>query len=301
MLRYGIPEYRLPKGWMDRELNHVWELGATFKPNMRLGRDFHLGDIIDEYDAIYVGIGCYKSNELGIPGEDADGMVNALENLYNSTRGIPIPRLKGARVVVIGGGFTAIDCTRTSVRQGAAEVTLVYRRDLKDMPAADEAHEAIEEGARLIFQAAPTRMVTGDERQGHRRRVPAHEARRARRAGPPPAGADARHRVHRRVRHRARRHRPGSGAVVDRVRARRDPRRASRSTAAATSSPRSTSSAPTSRRSSPRATCAPAPRPWSRPSARAGAPRTRWTTGCAATTSTTRRSGASSPSRSRAS
>ena len=51
MLRYGIPQYRLPKGWMDRELNHVWELGATFKPNMRLGRDFHLGDIIDDYDA----------------------------------------------------------------------------------------------------------------------------------------------------------------------------------------------------------------------------------------------------------
>jgi formate dehydrogenase major subunit len=160
MLRYGIPQYRLPKAWMDRELDHVWELGASLKPNMRLGRDFHLGDIIDEYDAIYVGIGCYKSNELGIPGEDADGMVNALENLYNSTRGIPVPRLKGARVVVIGGGFTAIDCTRTSVRQGAAEVTLVYRRDLKDMPAADEAHEAIEEGARLIFQAAPTRIVT---------------------------------------------------------------------------------------------------------------------------------------------
>ena len=162
MLRYGIPQYRLPKGWMDRELNHVWELGATFKPNMRLGRDFHIGDIIDDYDAIYVGIGCYKPNELGIPGEDADGTVNALENLYNSTRGIPVPRLKGARVVVIGGGFTAIDCTRTSVRQGAAEVTLVYRRDLKDMPAADEVHEAIEEGARVIFQAAPTRIVTDD-------------------------------------------------------------------------------------------------------------------------------------------
>ena len=96
------------------------------------------------------------------PASIADGTVNALENLYNSTRGIPVPRLKGARVVVIGGGFTAIDCTRTSVRQGAAEVTLVYRRDLKDMPAADEAHEAIEEGARLIFQAAPVRIVTDE-------------------------------------------------------------------------------------------------------------------------------------------
>ena len=161
MLRYGIPAYRLPKEWMDRELNHVWELGATFRPNMRLGRDFHIADLLEQgYDAVYVGIGCYRSNEMGIPGEDADGVVNALENLYNSSRGVPIPALKGARVVVIGGGFTAIDCTRTSIRQSAAEVTLVYRRDLKDMPAQDEVHEAIEEGARVIFQAAPVRIVT---------------------------------------------------------------------------------------------------------------------------------------------
>src|SRR2546428_7831319 len=97
---------------------------------------------------------------MGIPGGDADGVVNARENLYNSSRGIPIPALQGARVVVIGGGFTAIDCTRTSIRQQAAEVTLVYRRDLKDMPAQDEVHEAIEEGARVIFQAAPVRIIT---------------------------------------------------------------------------------------------------------------------------------------------
>ena len=164
MLRYGIPEYRLPKGWMDRELNHVWELGATFLPNQRLGRDYHLADLLDRgYDAVFVGIGCYNSNEMGIPNEYADGTLNALENLYNSTRGVAVPRLKGARVVVIGGGFTAIDCTRTSLRQGAAEVTLVYRRDLKDMPAQDEVHEAIEEGAKVMFQAAPVRVVTGDD------------------------------------------------------------------------------------------------------------------------------------------
>jgi formate dehydrogenase major subunit len=97
---------------------------------------------------------------MGIPNEYADGTVNALENLYNSTRGVPVPRLKGADVVVIGGGFTAIDCTRTSLRQGANSVTIVYRRDLKDMPSQDEVHEAIEEGATVIFQAAPVRIVT---------------------------------------------------------------------------------------------------------------------------------------------
>ena len=145
---------------------------------MRLGRDFHIGDIIDEYDAIYVGIGCYKPNELGIPGEEADGTVNALENLYNSTRGIPSapegrPGRRHRRRI---HGHRLHPDQR---RQGAAEVTLVYRRDLKDMPAADEAHEAIEEGARVIFQAAPMRIVTDENEQGDRRRVPAHEARRA--------------------------------------------------------------------------------------------------------------------------
>src|SRR3990172_6365913 len=74
--------------------------------------------------------------------------------------GLPYPGHEGKRVVVIGGGFTSMDCTRTSVRQGAAEVTLVYRRDMKDMPASNEVHEAVEEGARAIFQAAPTRCVT---------------------------------------------------------------------------------------------------------------------------------------------
>ena len=92
MLRYGIPEYRLPKGWMDRELNHVWELGATFKPNMRLGRDFHIADLLGRATTRSTSASAATSrNELGIPGEDADGVVNALENLYNSTRGLPGP------------------------------------------------------------------------------------------------------------------------------------------------------------------------------------------------------------------
>ena len=302
MLRYGIPEYRLPKAWMDRELNHVWELGATFRPNMRLGRDFHIADLLEQgYDAVYVGIGCYKSNELGIPGEDADGVVNALENLYNSTRGLPIPALKGARVVVIGGGFTAIDCTRTSLRQGAAEVTIVYRRDLKDMPSQDEVHEAIEEGARVIFQAAPVRIVTDQEQQGDRRRVPAHAARRARREGPPPSGADARHRVRGRVRHGAGRHRPGAGAVVDRDRAGGDPG------PAGGQPPRHPGQRGGHLPHRPaqglrlRRRAVPGPPPWSRPSARGVARPTPSTTGCAATTWTTRRCAASCPSRSPAS
>jgi formate hydrogenlyase subunit 6/NADH:ubiquinone oxidoreductase subunit I/thioredoxin reductase len=114
---------------------------------------------------VVVAIGCYDTNKLGIPGEDADGVIDGLEFLRSATLGLDVPGHAGSRVVVIGGGFTSMDCTRTSVRLGASEVTLVYRRDMKDMPASNEVHEAIEEGATAIFQAGPTRVVT-DEATG---------------------------------------------------------------------------------------------------------------------------------------
>ena len=107
-----------------------------------------------------MAIGCYDTNKLGIPGEEAEGVIDGLEYLRIATLGLPYPGHAGTRVVVIGGGFTSMDCSRTSVRQGCSEVTLVYRRDMKDMPAANEVHEMLEEGARAIFQAAPTRVVT---------------------------------------------------------------------------------------------------------------------------------------------
>jgi formate dehydrogenase major subunit len=110
-----------------------------------------------------VAIGCYDTNKLGVPGEDAEEVLDGLEYLRTATLGLPYPGHAGKRVVVIGGGFTSMDCSRTSVRQGAAEVTLVYRRDMKDMPASNEVHEAIEEGVTAIFQAGPTRVITDDK------------------------------------------------------------------------------------------------------------------------------------------
>ena len=164
MLRYGIPQYRLPKvEILEAEYQSVTDLGGVMVTNAELGRDFTLDDLQNQgFDAVCIAIGCYEVNTLGVPGEDADGVLDGLEYLRIATLGLPYPGHKGKRVVVIGGGFTSMDCTRTSVRQGAAEVTLVYRRDMKDMPAANEVHEAIEEGARAIFQAAPTRVVTDD-------------------------------------------------------------------------------------------------------------------------------------------
>jgi NADPH-dependent glutamate synthase beta subunit-like oxidoreductase/formate hydrogenlyase subunit 6/NADH:ubiquinone oxidoreductase subunit I/ferredoxin len=162
MLRYGIPQYRLPKiEVLEAEYESVTRLGGRMVCDQALGRDFTLDDLQNQgFDAVVVAIGCYETNKLGVPGEDAAEVLDGLEYLRTATLGLPYPGHAGKRVVVIGGGFTSMDCSRTSIRQGAAEVTLVYRRDMKDMPAANEVHEAIEEGVSAIFQAGPTRVIT---------------------------------------------------------------------------------------------------------------------------------------------
>ncbi|HEX7222596.1 MAG TPA: FAD-dependent oxidoreductase [Candidatus Limnocylindrales bacterium] len=164
MLRYGIPQYRLPKvEILEAEYESVLRLGGKMVVNQGLGRDFTLDDLQNQgFDAVVVAIGCYDTNKLGIPNEDADGVIDGLEYLRTATLGLEYPEHAGKRVVVIGGGFTSMDCVRTSVRQGASEITLVYRRDMKDMPASNEVHEAIEEGVTAIFQAGPTRVITDD-------------------------------------------------------------------------------------------------------------------------------------------
>ena len=162
MLRYGIPQYRLPKvEVLEAEYESVTRLGGRVVCDQGLGRDFGLDDLQNQgFDAVVVAIGCYETNKLGVPGEDADEVLDGLEYLRTATLGLPYPGHAGKRVVVVGGGFTSMDCSRTSIRQGAAEVTLVYRRDMKDMPASNEVHEAIEEGVTAIFQAGPTRVIT---------------------------------------------------------------------------------------------------------------------------------------------
>ena len=162
MLRYGIPQYRLPKvEVLEAEYESVTRLGGRMVCNQALGRDFSLDDLqFQGFDAVLIAIGCYDTNKLGVPGEDAAECLDGLEYLRTATLGLPYPGHAGKRVVVIGGGFTSMDCSRTSIRQGAKEVTLVYRRDMKDMPASGEVHEAIEEGVTAIFQAGPTRVLT---------------------------------------------------------------------------------------------------------------------------------------------
>ncbi|MEO6890968.1 MAG: FAD-dependent oxidoreductase [Ktedonobacteraceae bacterium] len=163
MLRYGIPEYRLQKDMMDREINHVWQLGVDLQANVKLGRDFTVDDLFAQgFDAVYLAIGAWTSNPLGAPGEDADGVVNAIAFLAEKVEGKSVPVHVDNEVIVLGGGFTTFDCTRTSLRLGA-KVHTAYRRSAKEMTATpEEIEDAEAEGTELIFYAQATRVVTED-------------------------------------------------------------------------------------------------------------------------------------------
>jgi len=160
MLRYGIPAYRLPKEEvLDQELECVWKLGVEPKYNMALGRDFTTDDLLQQgYDAVFLGIGAHRSNRMDVPGEDLPGVVTAVEFLRNVGLGEKVD--PGKRVVVIGGGFTAVDAARTSLRLGATDVTIAYRRSQAEMPAhRDEVADAEHEGVKLELLAAPVRVI----------------------------------------------------------------------------------------------------------------------------------------------
>jgi NADPH-dependent glutamate synthase beta subunit-like oxidoreductase/formate hydrogenlyase subunit 6/NADH:ubiquinone oxidoreductase subunit I len=153
MLRYGIPEYRLQKDMMDRELNHVWQLGVDLQTNVKLGTDFTVDDLFNEgFDAVYLAIGAWTSNKLGLPGDDAEGFVNAIAYLGEKVEGKPVPVKEGDEVVVYGGGFTAYDCTRTSLRLGAKVHTLYYRTRDDITATFEEVEDGINEGTDLQVQ-----------------------------------------------------------------------------------------------------------------------------------------------------
>ncbi len=163
MLRYGIPEYRLPKDIMDREIDHVWQLGVDLQSSVALGRDFTIDDLFAQgFDAVYIAIGAWTSNPLDAPGEDAEGVVNAIAFLGEKVEGKPVPVKEGTEVVVLGGGFTTFDCTRTSLRLGA-KVHTGYRRSIKEMTATmEEIEDADAEGTELIFFVQQTKAIVED-------------------------------------------------------------------------------------------------------------------------------------------
>jgi NADH-quinone oxidoreductase subunit F len=160
MLRYALPEYRLPKAVLDKEIELIERLGVEFQFNVNVGEGVTLNDIAKEHDAVFLAIGTWKEAWVYLPGTELTGVIPALPFLEGMSRGEPVP--VGKNVVVIGGGNAAIDSARTARRLGA-DVTIVYRRERKDMPAIPEEIEAAEhEGAKLVYLAAPHRIV-GDK------------------------------------------------------------------------------------------------------------------------------------------
>lgn len=160
MLRYGIPEYRLPAAVLDWEIEGVLSLGIEVKTGVQWGRDFTLDDLRREgFDAIYLAIGAWAARKLGIIGEDACGVVRGIDFLEAVSAGSGEFPVGGKRVVVIGGGNVAIDAARSALRLGAREVVILYRRSRKEMPASHEEIEAaIREGVDIRFLVAPVEL-----------------------------------------------------------------------------------------------------------------------------------------------
>ena len=157
MLRFALPEYRLPKPVLRREIELIERLGVKFVFNTRVGVDISLNELDEQFDAVCLAIGTWKESWVYLPGTELKGVFPALPFLESVAKGESVNL--GRKVVVIGGGNAAIDSARTALRMGA-EVTVVYRRERKDMPAIEEETAAAEEeGARIVFLAAPHRII----------------------------------------------------------------------------------------------------------------------------------------------
>jgi NADH-quinone oxidoreductase subunit F len=157
MLRFAIPEYRLPKSILRRELDLIEGVGVKMAFNTRVGIDLSLNDLASDFDAVFLSIGTWKESWLYLPGTELKNVFPALPFLESVALGEA--RSMGSRVAVIGGGNAAIDSARTLLRKGA-HVTILYRRERKDMPAIDEEIQAAEdEGVHFAFLAAPHRIL----------------------------------------------------------------------------------------------------------------------------------------------
>ena len=154
MLRYGIPQYRLPKEVLDKEIAIIEKAGVKLVNNVKLGKDFTIESLKAENDAVIVAVGAWKSSSMRTPGEDLEGVYGGIDFLRAVIKGNP-PEI-GERVAICGGGNTAMDACRTAVRLGAKEVYVIYRRTRNEMPADKlEIDEAEEEGVIYKFLTNP--------------------------------------------------------------------------------------------------------------------------------------------------
>ena len=175
LLTFGIPEFKLEKEVMMHRRKIFEDMGIEFKLNVEVGKDIEFKDIIDNYDAVFLGMGTYNYMQAGIPGEDLPGVYPALDFLIsnvNRCHGYEKDKadfigMQGRHVVVLGGGDTAMDCNRTSVRQKAASVTCAYRRDEENMPGSKrEVANAKEEGVHFMFNRQPIEIVGNGRVEG---------------------------------------------------------------------------------------------------------------------------------------
>ena len=163
MLIYGIPSYRLPRERLQQDIDCILSTGVEVKLETKVGEgEWTMERLRKEFDAVYISIGAHQDKKVGIEGEDAEGVLSAVEFLGGIGDGI-IPDFKGKRVCVIGGGNVAMDCTRSAIRCGAEAVSIVYRRRKEDMTALmEEVDGAIAEGAIMMDLYAPTRIETDE-------------------------------------------------------------------------------------------------------------------------------------------
>ncbi|MCL1113277.1 MULTISPECIES: FAD-dependent oxidoreductase [Shewanella] len=164
LLTYGIPSFKLDKAVMATRRSVLEGMGIQFKMGVTVGKDISFQSLLDEYDAVFLGMGTYTAMKAKLPNEDAQGVIQALPYLIGNTHHLmgtqdestPYLSLEGKNVVVLGGGDTAMDCVRTAVRQGAKSVTCAYRRDEANMPGSRrEVQNAREEGVNFLFNRQP--------------------------------------------------------------------------------------------------------------------------------------------------
>jgi len=175
LLTFGIPEFKLEKNVMSLRREIFTDMGIEFRLNVEVGNDVTIDELLSEYDAVFMGMGTYNYMKGGFPGEDLPGVYDALPFLIsNVNRRLGFEKsedefinVKGKRVVVLGGGDTAMDCNRTSIRQQAESVTCAYRRDEENMPGSrKEVQNAKEEGVRFMFNRQPVAIVGDDKVEG---------------------------------------------------------------------------------------------------------------------------------------
>lgn len=175
LLTYGIPPFKLEKEVVKTRRGLLEGMGVEFRLSTEIGRDLPFQQLLDEYDAVFLGTGAYTAMQGGFPGEDLPGVIQALPFLIANVNRVmgseadpgAFIDMRGQRVVVLGGGDTAMDCNRTSVRQQAARVTCVYRRDEANMPGSRrEVANAKEEGVRFLFNRQPVAIVGNGKVEG---------------------------------------------------------------------------------------------------------------------------------------